>query len=93
MPGTTNGEQIRVLDIRSNLPTLMKKGVSELNMDDEIIEGLAGARFVNGQLVLKVRKNKLPPAEASRGMALQRKTIVKREVGRDSEGKDMQNHT
>lgn len=55
---------IRVLDIRSNLPMLMKRGVSELRLNEEVIEGLTEIRFVDGQLRILECKDDLPPAEA-----------------------------
>ena len=69
---------IRVLDIRTNLPKLMKKGVSELKFNEKVIEGLTGVRFVDGQLRITECKDDLPPAEADEWPCRGRKPLKER---------------
>ena len=71
-------QKIKVLDIRANLPMLMKKGVSDLKLNKEVIEALTGVKFIDGELRIKRCRDELPPKEAEELPSRGRKTLKER---------------
>ena len=57
---------------------MMRKGISELMLSDQIIEGLTGVKFLDGYVVLKQCTDDLPPKEAEEWQSRGRKSLKER---------------